>query len=174
MNYRNLTALALVAAMAGAQNMKQPSAPTLEFAFEVTAQVAPPDKIATAAGERRIVPVTGGTFEGPGIKGKVLPGGADYQVIHADGFTEVEAHYVLETDKGERVYVTNIGMRHAPPEVIAELNAGKLVDPAKVYFRTSPTFETSAPKLQWMTRALFVCTGERYPDGVKIRFYRVL
>lgn len=147
--------------------------PSLEFAFEVTAQVAPPDKIPTAAGERRIVPVTGGLFEGPQVKGKVLPGGVDYQLIHADGFTEVEAHYVLETDRGERVYVTNRGMRHAPPEVIAELNAGKLVDPSKVYFRTSPTFETDAPRLQWMTRALFICTGERYPDGVKIRFYQV-
>jgi Protein of unknown function (DUF3237) len=151
-----------------------PTPPVLEFAFEVTAQVAAPDKIPVPQGERRIVPVTGGTFEGPTVKGKVLPGGADYQLIHADGFTEVEAHYVLETDRGERVYVTNIGMRHAPPDVIAELNAGKLVDPAKVYFRTSPTFETDAPRLQWMTRALFVCTGERYPDGVKIRFYRVL
>ncbi len=171
---QRLTVLAVfAAAIAGAQQ-KMPTPPTLEFAFEVIAQVAPPDKIPLKDGERRIVPVTGGTFEGSGIKGKVLPGGADYQLIHADGFTEVEAHYVLETDQGERVYVTNIGMRHAPPDVIAELNAGKLVDPSKVYFRTSPTFETSAPRLQWMTRALFVCSGERYPDGVKIRFYRVL
>ena len=147
--------------------------PRLEFVLEVTAQVAAPDKVPTAAGERRIVPVTGGTFEGPTVKGKVLPGGADYQLIHADGLTEIEARYVLETDRGERVYVTNKGIRHAPPEVIAELNAGKLVDPARVYFRTSPTFETDAPRLQWMTRALFICTGERYPDGVKIQFYQV-
>jgi hypothetical protein len=169
---QRLILAALFATLAGAQP-KMPAPPTLEFAFEVIATVSAPDKIPVKTGERRIVPVTGGTFEGSGIKGKVLPGGADYQLIHADGFTEVEAHYVLETDRGERVYVTNLGMRHAPPEVMAELNAGKLVDPAKVYFRTSPKFETDAPRLQWMTRALFICTGERYPDGVKIRFYKV-
>jgi hypothetical protein len=169
---RLIVAAALVAAVAGAQQ-KMPPPPALEFVFEVTAQVAPPDKIPVKSGERRIIPVTGGTFDGPKLKGKVLPGGADYQLIRPDGFTEVEAHYVLESDRGERVYVTNIGMRHAPPEVIAELNAGKLVDPAKVYFRTTPKFETDAPRLQWMTRAIFVCTGERYPDGVKIRFYEV-
>lgn len=169
---KRLTVLTALAVIAGAQQ-KMSNPPALEFAFEVTATVAAPDKIPVKAGERRIVPVTGGTFEGSGLKGKVLPGGADYQLIHADGFTEVEAHYVLETDRGERVYVTNLGMRHAPPEVMAELNAGKLVDPAKIYFRTSPKFETDAPRLQWMTRALFICTGERYPDGVKIRFYKV-
>jgi len=169
---KRLIVAILVASVAGAQQ-KMPTPPALEFAFEVIAQVAPPDKISTQAGERRIIPVTGGTFAGPDIKGKVLPGGADYQVIHPDGFTEVEAHYVIETDRGERVYVTNIGMRHAPPEVIAELNAGKLVDPSKVYFRTSPKFETDAPRLQWLTRSLFICTGERYPDGVKIQYYRV-
>lgn len=165
---------ALLAAGLLAQTMNPPAPPKLEFVFEVTAQVAPPDKVATPAGERRIVPVTGGTFKGPDFEGKVVPGGADYQLIHADGFSEIEAHYILETDRGERVYVTNKGMRHAPADVMAKLNAGQAVDPALVYFRTTPVFETAAPRLQWLTRSLFLCTGERYPEGVKIRFYRVL
>ena len=147
--------------------------PTLEFVFEVAAQVSAPAKIPTQAGERRIVPVLGGTLEGPLLRGKLLPGGADYQVVHSDGFTEIEARYVVETDQGERIYVTNRGMRHAAPEVMAELNAGRPVDPAKVYFRAIPTFETAAPRLQWMTRSLFLTTGERYPEGVKIRCYRI-
>jgi hypothetical protein len=147
--------------------------PTLEFVFELTAQVSAPDKIPTSAGERRIVPILGGTLEGPQMRGRVVPGGADYQLVHADGFTEIEARYVILTDQGERIYVTNTGMRHASPEVMAELNAGRPVDPAKVYFRAAPTFETSAPRLQWLTRSLFLSTGERYPEGVKIRCYRV-
>jgi len=147
--------------------------PTLEFVFVLTAHVSPSDKVATTTGERRIVPILSGTFEGPEMRGKVLPGGADYQLVHADGFTEIEARYVVETDQGEKIYVTNKGMRHAPPEVMADLNAGKPVDPAMVYFRAAPTFETAAPRLQWMTRALFISAGERYPDGVKIRCYRV-
>jgi hypothetical protein len=147
--------------------------PTLEFVFELTAQVKAPDKIPTNAGERRIVPILGGSLEGPLLRGKVVPGGADYQLVHADGFTEIEARYVVETDQGERIYVTNKGMRHAAPEVMAELNAGRPVDPSKIYFRAIPTFETAAPRLQWLTRSLFLTTGERYPEGVKIRCYRI-
>jgi hypothetical protein len=150
----------------------------LEFVFELTAQVSPPEKVPTSAGERRVVPITGGTFSGPGfggaaLQGKVLPGGADFQVIHPDGFSEIEARYIIETDQGERIYVTNRGMRHARPEIMAKLNAGGAVDPKLVYFRAVPTFETNAPRLQWMTRAIFISSGERYPDGVRIRFYRV-
>jgi hypothetical protein len=94
-------------------------------------------------------------------------------VIHADGFTEVDAQYVLETDRGERIHVRNTGMRHGPADVIARLNAGERVDQSQIYFRTAPVFDTAAPGLQWMRRAIFICVGERYPDEVVIRFYRV-
>ena len=117
--------------------------------------------------------ITGGTFEGPGIKGKVRPGGADWQIVRADGFTELDTRYTIETDKGQLIYVQNAGMRHAPPDVMQKLLAGQPVDPALVYFRTVPKFETSAPELQWLTRAVFVGTGERYPAEVVVRFWRV-
>src|SRR5207249_1716066 len=106
-------------------------------------------------------------------KGRLLPGGADYQLIHPDGFTEVDARYVLETDQGELIYVSNKGMRHGPPDVIAKLNAGQPVDPSQIYFRTVPQFETTAADLQWLTRSVFVCVGEWHPAGVVIRLYRV-
>lgn len=147
--------------------------PSLEFVFELTAQVAKPDRIPAPDGERRIVPILGGTFAGPDFNGKVLPGGADYQLIRPDGYSEIQAHYALETDRGERVYVINKGIRHAPPEVMAKLNAGEKVDPSLVYFRTTPVFETSVPRLDWLRRSWWVCSGEREPAGVKIRFYRV-
>jgi hypothetical protein len=79
----------------------------------------------------------------------------------------------LETDKGQIIYVQNAGIRHAAPEVMKRLLAGESVDPSLVYFRTVPTFETSSPELQWLTRAIFVGSGERYPNDVRIRFWRV-
>ncbi len=69
------------------------------------------------------------------------------------------------------IYVQNAGVRHAAPEIM--LLAGEMVDPALVYFRTVPSFETSAPDLQWLTRSIFVGTGERYPNEVVIRFRRL-
>ncbi|MEP6963194.1 MAG: DUF3237 domain-containing protein [Acidobacteriota bacterium] len=165
--------LAMLLAQAQPPPPTTPPAPQLEFLFELTAPVSEPIRTPAAEGERRIVPVGEGTFSGPALTGKLIAGGADYQLIHADGFTEIEAHYVLETDQGERISVTNIGMRHAPADVLAKLNAGQTVDQSQIYFRTAPKFDTASPRLQWMTRALFLCTGERYPEGVKIRFYRV-
>ena len=158
----------------GQSSAVQPPAPKLTFAFELRATVAGPTELGqVASGRRRIVDITGGTFEGPGIKGKIRPGGADWQIVRADGFTELDTRYTIETDKGQLVYVQNAGMRHAPPDVMQKLLAGQPVDPALVYFRTVPKFETSAPDLQWLTRAVFVGTGERYPTEVVVRFWRV-
>ncbi|HEX4999787.1 MAG TPA: DUF3237 domain-containing protein [Terriglobia bacterium] len=149
--------------------------PQPEFAFEVHAEIGQPIRVgAVPGGERRMIPITGGTFSGPGLNGRILPGGADHQLIQPDGFSQLEARYTLETDAGETIYVTNRGIRHGPPEVLARLNAGESVDPALIYFRTAATLETASPRLQWMTRTLFVCAGERYPTGVVVRFYRLL
>jgi hypothetical protein len=122
---------------------------------------------------RRIVAITGGTFEGPMLKGKVLPGGADWQLIQPDGLSMLDTRYTIQTDDGRIVYVQNKGTRHAAPDVMKRLLAGERVDPALVYFRTVPTFETSSPELQWLVRSVFVGIGERYPDDVRIRFWRV-
>lgn len=150
-----------------------PPAPKLTYAFELHATVAAPAELGQVpSGRRRIIDITGGTVEGQ-IKGKVRPGGADWQIVRADGFTELDTRYTLETDKGQLIYVQNPGVRSAPPDVMKKLLAGEVVDPALVYFRTQPKFETSAPELQWITRSLFVGVGERYPNEVVIRFYRV-
>jgi hypothetical protein len=166
--------LAGLAACVSAVAAQGPAPPRLTLAFELRATVGPPMEVGDVAhGRRRIVPITGGTFEGPGIKGKVVPGGADWQLIRPDGFSELDTRYTLETDKGQIIYVQNAGIRHAAPEVMKRLLAGEAVDPSLVYFRTVPTFETSSPELQWMTRAIFVGTGERYPNDVRIRFWRL-
>ena len=155
-----------------AQKIPQP--PQLEFVFEVRAKVADPIVIGQVPdGTRRIIEILEGTFEGPKIKGKLLPGGADWQIIRQDGFTEVDARYTLRTDKGDLIYVSNIGIRHAPPEILRRLNAGEEVDQSQIYFRAVPKFETAAPDLKWLMRSIFICTGERRPNDVAIRFYRV-
>jgi len=161
-------------AMAEAQDT--PTPPGLEFAFEVRAEVADPLVIGELPnGTRRIIDILGGTVDGPTIHGKVRPGGADWQIIRReDGFTEVDARYTLETDSGSLIYVQNVGIRHAPPDVMRRLNAGETVDQSLIYFRAVPKFETADPELEWLMRSIFVCTGERYPNGVIIRFFRLL
>jgi len=146
--------------------------PELEFAFITHVDVADIiDLGPTARGHRRIVPITGGTFEGPDVRGIVLPG-ADWQIVRPDGVLEVEASYALQTDDGALISIVNRGIRHAPPEVMAKLNSGQVVDPALVYFRTSPRFETAASRYQWMMNTIFVGSGERRPNQVVINFYK--
>ncbi len=151
------------------------AAPPLEFAFEVVVEIgAPLDLGITAGGRRRIIPIQGGRFEGPAIRGRVLPGGADWQIVRADGSAELDARYTLQTDAGALIYVSNRGMRQGPPEVLNRLNAGERVDAGSYYFRSVPVFETAAAECDWLTRAIFVGAGERRPDGVTLRFWRVL
>ena len=91
----------------------------------------------------------------------------------SSGSTAAGSENGTRTDKGELVYVQNVGLRHAPPEVMKRLNAGEIVDPKLVYFRTVPKFETTAEGLKWLTRSVFIGVGERAPNEVIIRFYRV-
>jgi uncharacterized protein DUF3237 len=153
--------------------------PVLELTLEVRAQVGTPIEIGQVGhGRRRIVPILGGSCEGRErfrslLTGRVLPGGADWQLIHEDGLTEADARYTLETDRGDLVYVQNRGLRHAPPEIMKKLLSGEAVDPSLVYFYSTPTFETAAPDLQPLARGIFVGAGERYPSEVVVRFWKV-
>jgi hypothetical protein len=148
--------------------------PRLTLAMELHVKVGPPLELgAVPRGRRRIIPIAGGTFEGPGLRGTVLSGGADWQIVRADGLAELDTRYTLKTDAGDLIYIQNAGMRHASPEITKRLLAGQDVDPSLVYFRTVPTFETQAPHLQWLTRAIFVGTGERHPNDVIVRVWKV-
>jgi hypothetical protein len=149
--------------------------PSLEFVFELRAEVEPPIDFGelSPGRRRRMIPIASGRFEGPHLRGRILPGGADWQIVHADGFTELDSRYALITDDGATIGVRNAGLRRAEPELMARLLAGEPVDPEQVYFRTTPEFETSAPALQWLVRSIFVGLGERYPTEVVVRFWRV-
>ena len=164
----------LMAWLSGPPQATVPQAPKLTLAMTLRVQVGPPMELGEVPkGRRRIIPILGGTFEGPNIRGKVLAGGADWQIVRADGLAELDTRYALQTEQGSIIYIQNAGMRHAPPDITKKLLAGEAVDPAQVYFKTVPAFETSAPELQWLTRAIFVGTGERYPAEVVIRVWKV-
>ena len=149
-------------------------APRLEFVFEARVAVDPAlDLGDVAKGGRRIVPIAGGEFSGPQIRGVVLPGGADWQVIRHDGVAELEARYTLRTDDGALIYVRNHALRHGPPEIMAALAAGQKVEPVSYYFRGATFFETSAERHAWVTKHIVVCTGEREAARVIVKFYKV-
>jgi hypothetical protein len=150
-------------------------APRLEMIFAANVSVGPPlDCGDVGKGARRIVPITGGEFSGPDIRGKVLPGGADWQILRGDGVSELEARYTLQTGDGALINVRNLALRHGPPEVMAALAAGRAVAPGSYYFRGATFFETSASRYGWITNCIVICTGERQPTGVKLKFYKVL
>lgn len=148
--------------------------PSLVHAFDVQATVAAPIEVGdTAFGARRMIPILSGQVSGPKLSGKLLEGGVDYQLIRADGLAEIHARYIIETDRGARVYVENTGIRHGPPEAMARLRRGEPVDPVLIYFRTVPRFETAAAELSWLQRSIFVCAGARFPERVELRMFEV-
>src|SRR3954465_9356094 len=128
--------------------------------------VGQPQKLgAVPHGTRVIVPITGGSFEGPRLRGKVLAGGGDWTLLRSDGVLELDLRITLETDDGALIYLTSFGLRHGPSEVLAALARGESVDPSRYYFRTAPRFETSAPRYAFLNRLLAIASGDRRPTG---------
>lgn len=128
----------------------------------------------TPLGERRIINILGGPVTGPKLNGRVLPGGADWQIIRADGATGIQARYTIETDTGARILVSSEGLRHGPPDVMARLARGENIDPALYYFRTVMRFETADPTVDWMNRILAIAHGQREARAIKLDVYEVL
>ncbi|MGB8435958.1 MAG: DUF3237 domain-containing protein [Burkholderiales bacterium] len=152
-----------------------PPRPQLEYLFRASVAVAVPRALGkTPLGERRIIDITGGEVSGPKLAGRILPGGADWQIIRTDGVAVLEARYTIEATDGALVYVQNFGYRHGPAEVLAQLFKGEDVDPARYYFRGAPVFETSAPALDWLNRTIAVCTGVRTRDRVILDFHALM
>jgi Protein of unknown function (DUF3237) len=148
--------------------------PELEHVADLVVRIGTPIEIGKIAGNlRRVIPITGGEVFGTRINGKILPGGADYQVMRSDGVTDLHARYVIETEDGQLIYVENSGVRYGPPELIEKIRRGEPVDPALIYFRSTPRFETAAPGYQWLMQNVFICSGARFPDRVELRFFRV-
>ena len=136
--------------------------------------LAPAQELGEAPlGRRRIIPITGGTFRGERLSGRVLAGGADWQVIRADGVAELDARYTLETEDKALIYVRNFGYRHGPADVIRRLAAGEAVDPSLYYMRTTPRFETGAERYRWLNGLICVASGARRAAAVELEVYEV-
>ena len=147
---------------------------TLQPLLRAEITLAPPQELGdTPLGRRRVIPITGGSFRGEKLAGRVLPGGADWQLIRADGVAELDARYTLETSDGALVYVHNFGYRHGPADVLKRLAAGEPVDPSLYYMRTTPRFETSAPRYAWLNRTICVATGARRAAAVELEVFEV-
>jgi hypothetical protein len=125
-------------------------------------------------GTRSIVPVTGGDFEGPQLRGKILPGGGDWLLLRSDGVLELDLRITLETDDHALIYMTFQGIRDASPDVLAALGRGEVVDPSRYYFRTVPRFETSAERYAFLNRIITIGVGETRPDGAVHRINEIL
>jgi len=148
--------------------------PELNLLLEVRATLEAPIVVGDVPeGARRVVPITGGTFAGPRLRGTLVPGGADWQYLRQDGVMIVEAQYLLRTDDGVIIQVNNRGMRHGPEAVMRRLGAGESVDPADYYFRATPRLSAPVGRYEWLNRRIFLCSGARYPDAVMLWFYEV-
>ncbi|MEP6722977.1 MAG: DUF3237 domain-containing protein [Variovorax sp.] len=146
--------------------------PILEHFADLQVEVGTPQVLGSGPGGlRRVVPIHGGSASGHGWRARVLPGGSDFQLIVSETLSILDARYGLETEAGDLIYVQNHAVRAAPAEVMASLLRGEPVDPAQIYFRCSPRFETAAPSLRWINERLFVGVGVRHPAQVVMRFF---
>ena len=149
--------------------------PSLQFFADLSVRVDRPQEVGkTVHGLRRLIPILGGEVQGQGWTARVLPGGADFQLILSPRMAELDARYTIETDGGDLIFVQNRAVRTAAPEVMARLIRGEPVPPSDVYFRCSPSFETASPSLAWISERMFLGTGARQPDRVVMRFFEVL
>ena len=127
----------------------------------------------TPLGERRVIGILGGNVRGPKLRGRILPGGADWQIIRNDGAADISARYTIETDAGARILVSSDGLRHGPPDVMARLARGDSVDASLYYFRTVMRFETADPAVDWLNRIIGLARGQREANAVRLDVYEV-
>lgn len=155
--------------------------PALQHVLDLTVYVDAPIEAGNVTGlnsrgKRRIIPITGGTVTGK-LMGKVLPGGADFQIVVSETTADLDARYMIQLDQGdhigEHIFVQNRALRRGSAADIAKLVRGEAVAPEAIYFRCVPTFEVSSPALAWLTQSIFVGTGARFPDRVQLSIFRV-
>lgn len=158
--------------MSGANDFAPPG---LEFCFEARVDVGAPLVVDAGAQKlRRIIPILGGTVKGPRFEGRVVPGGADWQYVRHDDVLSLEAKYTIESHDGVIVMVTNVGMRHGAPDIIAKLTRGEPVPRSEYYFRTVASFEApAASAYAWLNKAIFLGSAERRANAAIVQFYRV-
>jgi hypothetical protein len=124
-------------------------------------------------GERRYIPLKGGTVKGPELNGQLVDGGVDWQINRGDGVLDISAHYVIQADDGALIEVTSVGMRHAEPAVMARLAKGESVDPSEYFFRTLIRFQTGAPAWLHLNKTMAIASGRREARLVVLDYFRI-
>ena len=151
--------------------------PQLEFAFRVRLDFPTGPRIrfpVRGAETRGFVTVAGGTVTGPRLQGDVIPGsGGDWPLFRSDGVVVFDARYLIRAQDGTIIQVFNRGYAHAAADVQARIDRGEPVDPAENYFRLSPVFETDAGPHDWLTRSVFIGSGEKHADHSIFHFFVV-
>lgn len=149
--------------------------PQLEFACRLEVDLDPIMEMgAGRAGQRRIIPIIGGRVTGPGLNGRILNLGADWQTIFDNGVAELDTRYAMETDDGAVIEIINYGFRHGPAEVLAAIARGEEVLPEDYYMRTHARLETGDPRYDWVNRTLFVGKGHREQARVIVDIYALM
>jgi hypothetical protein len=123
---------------------------------------------------RRVGAISGGVFEGERLSGEVLDSGADWQTVRSDGAVTLDVRLVLKTDDEAMVGMIYRGIRHGPADILARIDRGEAVDPTSYYFRSTPVFETAAPKYDWLNRLLAIGIGHRTAEGPIYSLYELL
>jgi Protein of unknown function (DUF3237) len=158
-----------------AHGVAHPTDIATEFLFTLTARVgAPFDVGELSGGRRRISPIEGGEFEGPRLRGRVLPVTGDWMLIRPDGVTVIDVRATLQTDDDALIYMRYGGFRHGPKDVMEALARGEAVDPSTYYFRITATVETGAEGYSWLNQIATIGTGRRDPSGPVYDVYEVL
>ena len=129
---------------------------------------------ATPGCDRRVGVIAGGRFEGERLRGRLLPGGSDWQTVRTDGAWTLDVRVVMETDDAQLIGMTYRGMRHGPREVMERIARGDTVSPSEYYLRASPFFETASEKYGWLNRIVTVALGHRLPVGPVYQVFEIL
>jgi len=155
----------------------EPQPPALEYFGKLNIEVAAPVEVGnTSAGQRRVIPITGGTFTGPNVSGTILNAGADFQVIRSATESDLDARYVIELDDGARLFVMNVAYRTGSAQDITALAEGREVPAERIYFRCAPRFEVADShnsSWQWLESTVVIGSGRREPDAVIIDLWIV-
>lgn len=128
----------------------------------------------TPFGTRHIDLLGAGTFEGPRLRGELLPGGIDSKIFRPDGAMTPNVRLLLKTDDGALIYMYYTGLRYGSPEVMQRIADGEQVDPSEYYLRNTPYFETSAEKYDWLNRIVSVGVGRRLPNSAAYDVFQIL
>ena len=149
--------------------------PDFEFVFSAEGQLADPIQFGDSyEGQRRMIAIRDGSFEGPNIRGSfIADGAADWQYTRLDGVTQAEATYAIKTDDNVIIQIQNYGLRFGPDQVMKRLAEGEDVDPSEYYFRTNPRFKAPEGKYDWLNKGIFIASGARYANSIKLWFFKV-